>query len=281
MARRLTLKISDVQLISGATHDTLLVIDSLQLESGLVHGLVGHNLSGRSAFLRFVGGGLLCLSNESRGNRRLLVDNRDFAIGEEVEKFSIYLGPSPRDSISTLTLTTAEEIALHQRSANDGICSVCVKGTQQLIEQFRLDQCLNQNPMELSEGQTAALALVCAMEMQRPIICIDEMLSYLDWGLRKTAWELLDAFARNGGIVIIAENNYDFMAEYADQGLLFVNGTIAITDSLESVFNSPVSQKWGTVPNSSRLAVEIWGNLSPLPTKYDELVVLVRQKIPL
>lgn len=281
MACKLTLKISDIQLISGTAHDTLLVMDSLQLESGFVYGLVGHNLSGRSAFLRFVGGGLLCLSNESRGNRNLLVDNHDFAMDEMVEKFAIYLGPSPRDSISTLTLTVAEEIALHHRSTNDGICYIHVEDTRKLIEQFRLDQCLNQNPMELSEGQTAALAFVCAIKMRRPIICIDEMLSHLDCELRKVAWETLVTFAQNGGIVLIAENNYDFMAEYADQGLLFDNGTIAIMDSLKSVFINPISQKWGTVPNSSRLAVEIWGNLSPLPTKYDELVVLVRQKVPL
>ncbi len=279
MGHIVKLVVSDVRLLSLIDQRMMLYIDRLKLEPGFLYGLVGTNLSGRSALLRFIGGGSLSTSKDSQGGCQLLVwSDCEESTVLDVTRDSLYIGPTPRDSMSTLTATVEEELALHKKSGSK--TSDEGRGDyDELIADFQLNECMLQNPLALSGGQTSALAFLCALEMRRPILCIDETLAHLDVDLRPRAWEALRDFAHQNSIVLVADNQYDLMAEYADRAIVLRRNCVASVTSLDAAFNDIAVQKQKTIPTVAQLASRIWPDRCNLPTKYQQLLRMIREAL--
>lgn len=272
MAHLVKLIVSRVKLFSPIGQSLLLSIDRLEFEAGLIYGLVGKNLSGRSSLLRLLGGGFLPQSDKSQSGRKELLWSHSGEITElDPSRHSVYLGPNPSDSLSTLASTIQDEIALHCHAGKTNPLITDGKCRLNLADCLRLDQCLHQNPMELSGGQTAALTLACAIELDRPVLCIDETLSHLDVDLSPKAWGFLKEFASQGRIVLIADNKYDFMAEYVDRVILLKQMQVEGLVLPKAAFNIPDVREQDTVPAVTRLAGQIYKDKRSLPIQYKEL----------
>ncbi len=171
-----------------------------------------------------------------------------------------------------------EEIELHR-----GLCltdSVCASEDERdfLIRSFNLQNVLGQNPITLSGGQAAALVTVCALLMKRPILCVDETFAHLDVELRPKAWDCCRNLARAGGVVFVADNHLDLMAEWADRVITMNDTRIEAVDSPRAVFNRHELTRRKTIPTPVRLATAMLLGIQELPTLYSELRRILETK---
>jgi len=274
MRRMLGLSISNVEFLSAEDDRVLLSLDSLELAAGSVYGVVAPNLSGRSILLRLLGDAALAGSPRSRiGEKRIAWESGTSPLGADAP--GIYLGPCPQDSVSTLTATVEEELALHRKARYGDIAGPFSANTD-LVDALMLSACLKQDPLCLSGGQTAALALLCALEMKRPILCVDETLAHLDVSLRPVAWRAVREFARAGHICLMADNEYDLMAEYADYAIILDGGQVKGIHRVDQAFNSVEAKLRGTIPSVTSLTASICPQLEALPVRYEQMVSLLR-----
>jgi energy-coupling factor transporter ATP-binding protein EcfA2 len=134
---------------------------------------------------------------------------------------------------------------------------------------------MQQNPLSLSGGQTAALALVCAIEMRRPILCVDETLAHLDVISRPRAWAALREFAHSGRIVIVSDNQYDLMAEYVDMCVLMEGARVQSVLPPDDAFCHPVAKQHGTVPTVTDVGGHLWPERNDPPISFQRLLELL------
>jgi len=268
--------VSDVKLVDPTTQHVWLEIPELRLEAGRVYGLAGTNLSGRSAFLRLLGGGFLP-PWEGRQAMRLCVElaAEPWTATLDPCRCSVYLGPNPLDNMSTLSSTSREELDLHtphwQASATGSDAPWA-----HLIGAFNLESCLTQNPMELSGGQAAALALICALMMARPVMCVDEVFGHLDVTVRPLAWQCLKQVVARGAVALVSDNQYDLMAEFADEVIHLAAGRVEDVGSARKVFNTQAVLSRKTVPTATLLAKDLWPYCESLPVSYDGILGRLR-----
>jgi energy-coupling factor transport system ATP-binding protein len=280
MDRLVRLTQANVRLLCAQDGLPLLTIDRLVFDGGLLYGLAGPNLSGRSAFLRYTGGGFLVRSiNSELGNCTVELSLHAQPERLDPSLHSVYLGPNPFDSLSSLTTTVIEEIELHRSLCSaDSLCT-SEDEYNLLIKSFHLQDILGQNPITLSGGQAAALAIVCALLMKRPIICVDEIFAHLDVELRPKAWEYCRSYAKTGGMVFVADNHLDLMAEWADRIILMNDGRIDAIDTPKIVFNRHELIHRKTIPTPTRLASTMLPGIQELPTLYGELCRILETKL--
>lgn len=246
-----------------------LEVRDLALEGGVVYGLIGGNLSGRSAFLRLLGGGDLSVEPATmKGQIVLSGHSNSEPSGLDPTQHSVYLGPSAPDSLSSLMPTVGEEISLHEHVGEGQPIEFSVG---EYVGSFGLDRHLEDHPMQLSGGETAGLVVLCALAMRRPILCIDETLAFLDPGLKKLAWQILRKFAAKGAVVAVADNHYDMMAESADQVILMSDKKVVGISLPHQAFNCRNILQAQTIPAVTRLASSIWPGSEELPITYTDM----------
>lgn len=244
-----SLVLSKTTLLDPLSKNPILKTQGIDLHPGHLYGVVGTNLSGRSAFLRYLGGGHLPVHHESQSPSPFMNVGLNTRVKLQTKLHSAYLGPSPYDSISSLTSTVDEEFRLHRQGWDSDEHIDVRDRLDEWIKVFNLSSLLSRDPLKLSGGQTASVALLSSLMLGRVLLCIDDALSQLDAPKRASAWELLKAYAQAGGIVLVADNHYDLMAKKADYLVLIKENEIeAKTIGVMQGFGRPdvVSQK--TVP---------------------------------
>jgi ABC-type multidrug transport system ATPase subunit len=282
MARLKKLILDKISVREPINNTPLLVLDHLELNTGFIYGVAGRNFSGRSTLLRMIGGGFL-LGSEclEPGEQKLEFEypNQILALNSSV--YSVYIGSNPHDSLSTLTSTVKEELILHHGMSqrNNTENTHLEEEFYNLISSFRLKELFTKNPMDLSGGETASLSVVCAILMRRPILCVDETLAHLDIELRQKAWLFLKQFAREGNIVLVADNNYDLMAEYTDLVIMLEGKHVNGVGTPKEIFNRSDVVRQKTVPTVTRIAAQLQFERDSLPTRYRELYDILSKKL--
>ncbi|MFX1562195.1 MAG: ATP-binding cassette domain-containing protein [Promethearchaeota archaeon] len=270
----------NVRLVNSLNGKVILDIQKATFNSGMLYGVVGKNLSGRSALLRLFGGGYLpgFLRMDS-GYLTVRMDNYEKPLPLKTNKHSAYIGPNPFDSLSALSCTVQEELDLHEKMSVTLSELKTREDVAKLIRRFRLDSILKRNPMQVSGGQAAAVALVSSALINRSILCVDEILAHLDIELKPIAWKLLRRLAGHGRMVFVADNQYDLMAGYADKIISLADGHIHDTGDPRNIFNNSVVVSGLTIPTSGRLALDLGASTARLPIVYTELCRFVLKLI--
>lgn len=274
----LNLVLDGVELVSHDRTERLISIDHLTLPDSQIYGVIGGNLSGRSALMRLIGGGFLPVAATS-GTIQLARGGEGNVATLRLSPHSTYVGPDPQGCLSTLTATVADEVLLHESLRDPEVHINLETDAWSIATAFGLDRCSGQSPMQLSGGQTAALALVSALVLARPVLCVDETLAQLDVERRKKAWSLLRRFADRGGLVLITENSYDLMAEHCEHFLYLSDGRVDGPVQGRTVFASPRLVERALIPNSTRLALQAGLASNNPPTRYRELLSALRERL--
>ena len=155
---------------------------------GSVIALVGPNFSGRTEALRALAG----LPNR-------LVENQENA---SRESNSAYVSTEVYSSISGLTSTVEEEIDLHCDGPPDS-------SVQELARVLGLIDLFDRNPLTLSGGEQASVAVVAALFRAPQVIAIDCSLEQLDMNLKTKLLDWLGMNAPTKFAAVIADNRFD------------------------------------------------------------------------
>lgn len=189
---------------------------TLDISSKQTHALVGGNGCGKSTFLRIVAGALKPqygrIANPYQNDQALL----------------------PQDPKALFVCDTVEdELREWQRP-----CGYTDADVDEIVAALALEQLLRAHPYDLSGGQQQLLALAKLLLKRPALLLLDEPTKGLDAVLRSQMVTLLAGFERDGGTIIIATHDLEFVGSAADQVSLMFDGEIACTEPTAQFFEN-------------------------------------------
>lgn len=92
------------------------------------------------------------------------------------------------------------------------------------------------SPLCLSDGEKQRIAIASVMVKQSPVLLLDEPFSALDSEERGRLMELVRELKGRGVTVILASNDADILAEYAERVIVLERGEIIKDGSAKAVF---------------------------------------------
>lgn len=101
---------------------------------------------------------------------------------------------------------------------------------------FAGEEICSGSPLCLSTGEKQRLAIASAMVKETPVLLLDEPLVYLDSEERERVMDLVCQLNHSGVTVILATNDADILAEYAERVIVLERGKIAKDGGTKAVF---------------------------------------------
>ena len=195
---------------------------SFTIERGEIFGFVGSNGSGKTTTMKMLTG----LLAPSEGEALLFgkpLDARDIGarsrVGYMSQSFSLYT-----------ELTVRQNLELHARLFHLPADKAKARLTA-LIEQFGLEDYLDQRTSNLPLGIRQRLSLAVAIVHEPEMLILDEPTSGVDPLARDRFWELLIDLSRNQGVTIFVSTHFMNEAERCDRISLMDSGRVLATDT--------------------------------------------------
>ncbi|HRU96424.1 MAG TPA: ABC transporter ATP-binding protein [Ruminococcus sp.] len=188
---------------------TALNIDRLELPSGGVIAVVGHNGAGKSTFTR-------CLCGLQKGFRgKVLIGGKKLR-PRDMMKLSYMVMQDVNHQLFAETVT--EEVLLGTESDDE-------KPALELLERLNIAEYKERHPMSLSGGQKQRTAIASALLAGKKLLVFDEPTSGLDFRSMECTAELLRSL-ENDVTVLIVTHDMELIDRCCTHVLHIENGNI-------------------------------------------------------
>lgn len=188
---------------------TALNIDRLELPSGGVIAVVGHNGAGKSTFTR-------CLCGLQKGFRgKVLIGGKKLR-PRDMMKLSYMVMQDVNHQLFAETVT--EEVLLGTESDDE-------KPALELLERLNIAEFKERHPMSLSGGQKQRTAIASALLAGKKLLVFDEPTSGLDFRSMECTAELLRSL-ENDVTVLIVTHDMELIDRCCTHVLHIENGNI-------------------------------------------------------
>lgn len=228
----------DVRFTYAFTETPALDGITLELEPGLLHGVVGMNASGKSTLCALIRG-IVPYFHEGTLEGEVEVLGRSLLDWEPAE-LSQTIGcvfDNPFTQISGIKDTVFEEIALGLE--NLGVPrDAMIERVEAVVEQIGLQALIRKNPNELSGGQRQKVGFASIIAMDTDFIVIDEPTSQLDPEASEAVFEVIGQLKSLGKSVVLVEHKIDLMAQYADNIIVMKEGKVVAHGPTREVLTS-------------------------------------------
>ena len=208
---------------------------SLKVEEGEVVTLIGSNGAGKSTTLRSISG----LTPPREGTIRF--DGQE--IGEtppqEIVRLGISQAPEGRHCFSRMSVHENLELgAFLRRDARVG------EDLDRVYDLFpRLKERERQKAGTMSGGEQQMLAIGRALMSNPRLLLLDEPAMGLAPVLVERIYETIAEINRQGTTILLVEQNANFALEVAKRGYVLETGTVALTDTSQSLRENPEVQR--------------------------------------
>lgn len=193
---------------------------SFKLYGGQITCLLGGNGTGKTTTLGAVSG----LNKAYRGTIRLMGKKISSYHAEELYRGVVSILPqNPQVLFVHDTVRKDLEEMAKECGAEDQLA--------ELIGEMELDGLLDRHPYDLSGGEQQKAAFAKLLLRNPKIILLDEPTKGLDAFFKISFAAILKRLAQKGSAILMATHDVEFAAEYADDCLLFFNGTIVSEDA--------------------------------------------------
>ncbi len=228
----------------------------LDLVEGQVVALMGRNGSGKSSLLwalqgsgeRQAGtvdvGGLDPQTLPSPAARRLV-------------------GLVPQTPADLLYLDT---VGQECEQADDESEGASVEGARALLDRLAPGIDSGIHPRDLSEGQRLSLVLALQLAAAPKVLLLDEPTRGLDYRAKRTLIDIIDVLASEGGSIVIATHDVEFVAAAADRVVVMAEGEI--------VADGPTAEVVGASPAFAPQVAKILAPLNYLTLDQVEAAVV-------
>lgn len=232
--------IKDVNFTYAYTDQPALQHVSLDIEPGLLYGVIGMNASGKSTLCSLIRGiiphfheGILEGSVEIQGRNLLDWDPAELSrtIGCVFE--------NPFTQISGIKETVFEEIAIGLENLGVPRDEMIDRVTA-VVHQLGLEPLITKNPNDLSGGQRQKVAFASIIAMDADFIVIDEPTSQLDPEASEAVFEIIGNLKRAGKSIVLVEHKIDLLAQHADRIVVMQEGTVIAEGPTQEIVTSPV-----------------------------------------
>jgi branched-chain amino acid transport system ATP-binding protein len=208
---------------------------SLEVEEGEVVTLIGSNGAGKSTTLRSISG----LTPPREGTIRF--DGRE--IGEtppqEIVRLGISQAPEGRHCFARMSVRENLELGAYLR--RDARISEDLERVYDLFP--RLKERERQKAGTMSGGEQQMLAIGRALMSEPRLLLLDEPAMGLAPVLVERIYETIAEINRQGTTILLVEQNANFALEVAKRGYVLETGTIALTDTSDSLRENPAVQR--------------------------------------
>ncbi|HKM88252.1 MAG TPA: ribosome-associated ATPase/putative transporter RbbA [Xanthobacteraceae bacterium] len=195
---------------------------SFTIERGEIFGFVGSNGCGKTTTMKMLTG----LLAPSEGEALLFGEPLEagdmssrYRVGYMSQSFSLYT-----------ELTVRQNLELHARLFHLPAKKARAR-LRELVEQFGLEDYLDQRASELPLGIRQRLSLAVAVVHEPEMLILDEPTSGVDPLARDRFWELLIDLSRNQGVTIFVSTHFMNEAERCDRISLMDSGRVLATDT--------------------------------------------------
>jgi energy-coupling factor transport system ATP-binding protein len=228
----------DVRFTYAYTDSPALDGITLELEPGLLHGVVGMNASGKSTLCALIRGIIPhfhegTLEGEVRVLGKGLLDWDPAELSQTVG----CVFDNPFTQISGIKDTVFEEIAMGLE--NLGVPrDEMIERVETVVERLGLQALIRKNPNELSGGQRQKVAFASIIAMDTDFIVIDEPTSQLDPEASEAVFGIIGELKNLGKSIVLVEHKVDLMAQYADRIVVMKAGKAVMDGPTRDVLTS-------------------------------------------
>jgi ABC-2 type transport system ATP-binding protein len=185
---------------------------SLEIQVGECFGLLGPNGAGKTTTIEILEGLLAPTSGEV------------FILGhtwqESEREMREWLGISLQETRLSEKLSVRETIELFASFYRDP------RSSDEVLEQLELTEKADTFVGKLSGGQRQRLAVATALVCNPKILFLDEPTTGLDPQSRRQLWDIIRAFQRNGGTVLLTTHYLDEAERLCDRLAIVDHGQI-------------------------------------------------------
>ena len=222
---------------SGTPFEAAALTDiNLNIETGMITGIIGHTGSGKSTLVRLFN----ALEKPSSGS--VIFDGKN--VWTEIKdirsmRFAVGL-VMQYPEYQLFEETVAKDIAFGPKNMGllqDEIDSR-VKHYSELVGLS--PDILEKSPFELSGGQKRRVAIAGIMAMKPKVLVLDEPAAGLDPEGRQVIFDAIEQYRRTeSATVIIVSHSMEDMAERCDRIAVLGNGRLLAEGDVSQVFSSP------------------------------------------
>ncbi|MBW9214186.1 ATP-binding cassette domain-containing protein [Mumia sp. zg.B53] len=196
----------------------------LDLPAGSVTALMGRNGSGKSTLLWALQG-----SGERHGGDVRVLGDDPATLSRKDARRRVGLVPQTASDLLYLESVAAECAASDaEADTAEGTCAALLTRLAGPIDPAT-------NPRDLSEGQKLALVLAVQLTAAPQVVLLDEPTRGLDYTAKAALAEVLRGLAREGGAVLVATHDVEFVAEVADRAAVMAQGELIASGDVRQV----------------------------------------------
>lgn len=211
---------------------------NLTLRSGALTILTGENGTGKSTLLKTITKIIKPLDGKIFVNG---TDLSQISAAQMAEKAAVVL----TDRLSSENFTALEVISFG-RSPYTGFFGRLTQKDYSIIkgvaEDLRIEQLLNLNFYELSDGQKQKVLIAKALAQQTEIIILDEPTAFLDFKAKDEIFALLKKIAAEKDIAVLASTHDIYQAaKYGNEFWIMDNYSLRVETNPSSVISGSLS----------------------------------------
>ena len=260
------------------TAETLALDDiSFRIEPGERIGIIGANEAGKSTLCQALVG-IVPLFFQGAYGGSVMIDGVKISqapIADTVRKAGLVF-QNPFSQVTGAKQTVWEEVAFGLE--NYGVPRPeMIRRVDDALERLGIEHLRQRNPFSLSGGQTQRMAIAGVLAMQAEIIVMDEPTSQLDPQGSQEVFRAVEALAKEGVSVVLAEHKMEKMAEYCDKIVLLEKGKLVAFDTPRRIFSrDDLAERGVSAPAVTQLCRElnIRDKEGCYPTKFTEIAQL-------
>lgn len=231
----LVLQVKDIAFTVGQKN--ILKPISTSFEQGKIYGVVGHNGSGKSTFIKILGRQLM----PSMGH--VYIDDIESTQLSQ-RQFAQKIAYLPQYIPDAANLTAYELVKLGRYAWHGSLGRYDEKDEAIILnalEKTNVMRFKDQDVDALSGGERQRVWLAMCLAQQSPYLLLDEPLSALDINYQIEIMGLLQTLSRSMHVgIVIVLHDINLVAQYCDEVMAFKNGELIYNDKAESVIQHDV-----------------------------------------
>ncbi|HAX52370.1 ABC transporter ATP-binding protein [Muricomes intestini] len=255
---------------------------NLKLERGKFYGVIGENGSGKTTLCALLRGFAPSFYKGELQGEVLLEGKNINEYGGEIAAKIGFVFQNPFTQISGIKDTVFEEVSYGLE--NFGVPAEKIeKRVIDVMKMTNIETLAEKSPFELSGGQMQRVALASVIVLEPDILIIDEPTSQLDPEGTESVFSIIETLKEKKKTIILVEHKIDLIAEYADEVLVFKEGTmIAFRRKQEILSDLSFLEQGVTLPQVAILGRKLQERglgLSAIPVTEKQAVEVIAEAL--
>lgn len=206
---------------------------SLSVGEGEFLALAGRSGSGKSTLVRHLNGLLRADSGDIRYRGRSIYAKK-YPLGKLRQKVGLVFQYPEHQLFSR---TVLDDVAFGPKNMGADRTQAEDMARQALEKVGIGEELFASSPYELSGGQMRRTAIAGVLAMEPEVLVLDEPTAGLDPCSKRQLFSLLKEMQGSGTTIILVSHSMEEISEYADRVVVFLDGTVCMDGSPESVFS--------------------------------------------